>query len=336
MSNAIAKRNGELTLPGFTLTATGLDVEGEPSFEQWQQAGQSLRQLDGALHWWIGDWLRFGKSQKDWGEMYPEAVEKLGFAEKTLRNYVWLADKFELSLRRDDLDKSHHEIVAAVDEPERSEWLDKAAAKNWPCGELRGKLHEAKLMASRKDNPMPVGMSDVIYADPPWQFNSNGDPRSMAVDRQYLTMSIEKICDLHDAEDRRVVDVAAADAVLMIWVPSFFVAESMAVINAWGFEYRSQIVWNKERHNPGHYTSVRHENLFICVRGNGLPIIKRPESVITEPPTGVHSQKPTRFYDLIEAMYPDATHLELFARNTRPRWTSWGNEVNPTDPPRTD
>lgn len=161
----------------------------------------------------------------------------------------------------------------------------------------------------------------IIYADPPWEYDySKSDSRR--IENNYPTMPIEAICALP------VDSVAAADCVLFVWATSPKLAEAMRVIDAWGFTYRTSMVWVKDKIGMGYYARQRHELLLIATRGT-LPVpdpAVRPDSVV-EAPRLEHSAKPHRFYSLIEAMYPDMPRLELFARNTRPGWTAWGNEV---------
>ena len=104
--------------------------------------------------------------------------------------------------------------------------------------------------------------------------------------------------------------------------------EAQRVIESWGFEYKSSFVWDKVRHNFGHYNSVRHEVLLIAVRGNCLPEEKKlHDSVVSIERTGEHSQKPQYFRELIEAMYPSGNRLELFARKEHEGWKAWGNQI---------
>ena len=100
------------------------------------------------------------------------------------------------------------------------------------------------------------------------------------------------------------------------------------MLPAWQFDYRTSMVWVKDQIGMGYYARQQHELLLIAKRGE-LPVPEernRPASVIHAPRTE-HSVKPARFYELIEAMYPGLSYLELFARNTRPGWTSWGNQT---------
>lgn len=162
----------------------------------------------------------------------------------------------------------------------------------------------------------------VIYADPPWRYE-HSKTVSREIENQYPTMSLEEICDLP------IVGLAAKDAVLFLWTTSPKLAESMDVITAWGFTYRTCMVWDKERMGMGYYARQQHELLLICTRGE-LPVpepANRPRSVQRIVRDPEHSVKPVEFYEIIEAMYPEYSRIELFARNEREGWSAWGNQV---------
>jgi N6-adenosine-specific RNA methylase IME4 len=100
---------------------------------------------------------------------------------------------------------------------------------------------------------------------------------------------------------------------------------------AWGFGYRSHIVWAKPRAGTGYWARSKHELLLIGTRGD-IPAPApgdRPDSII-EAPVGRHSEKPTVFAELIERLYPTLPKIELFARRARPGWTAWGKECPPS------
>ena len=100
-------------------------------------------------------------------------------------------------------------------------------------------------------------------------------------------------------------------------------------MQAWGFEYRSNIIWDKLSIGLGVWVRHEHEQLLIGRRGNQSPPERerRVRSIIRAR-RGRHSEKPQRFYELLEQMYPNTTKLELFARQSRPGWTSWGNQLD--------
>lgn len=198
------------------------------------------------------------------------------------------------------------------------------------------KLIRAKLTAKRRkekikkllattnsDSPL---VSDrrypIILADPPWRFQAPNSFSNRSVENHYPTMKFKDICALP------VQDVATDDAVLLMWTTSAHLAKSLEVIEAWGFEYLSNLAWVKDRIGLGYYVRTKHELLLIAGRGARLTPepADRPPSVLLAPRLA-HSQKPVEIYDLIERMYPDFPKIELFARATRPGWDAWGNQV---------
>jgi len=162
------------------------------------------------------------------------------------------------------------------------------------------------------------GKFDIIYADPPWEYNfSVSDSR--AIESHYPTMKLDEICKLKIP--------AAENAVLFLWVPQPKLREGLKVIDAWGFEYKTGMVWVKDRIGMGYYVRGKHELLLIATRGKPeLPLPEnRPESVIEAPRTN-HSEKPKVIYDIIEKMYPNKRYLEMFARSQHDGWVAWGHE----------
>ncbi len=167
-----------------------------------------------------------------------------------------------------------------------------------------------------------LGPFNVIYADPPWRYeHSKTDNRQ--IENHYPTMSLGEICDLP------VDGISANDAVLFLWTTSPKLAESMEVIGAWNFTYRTCMIWDKDRIGMGYYARQQHELLLIATRG-ALPVPEpqnRPNSVIRIERDEKHSAKPCEFYEIIERMYPEYPKVELFARNNREGWAAWGNQA---------
>jgi N6-adenosine-specific RNA methylase IME4 len=178
---------------------------------------------------------------------------------------------------------------------------------------------KARYAAIGESPPLPGGLFDLIYADPPWQMG--GPSSSGSPEQHYPTMPTAEIAALRIP--------AADDAVLLMWAVTSLLPDALQVMQAWGFTYKSGLVWVKPSIGPGNYVRNRYELLLIATRGTyPTPLPKhRPDSVV-EAPRGRHSEKPKCFYELIERMYPHATRLEMFARGKpRPGWTFWGNEV---------
>ena len=129
-------------------------------------------------------------------------------------------------------------------------------------------------------------------------------------------------------EFKYVGEYASSDAVLFIWSTNAHLQDALLVMESWRFEYKTNIAWVKDRAitgNLGFYLSGQHELLLIGAKGSFLPDIK-PSSVVEAKKSG-HSRKPEIFYEIIESMYPDVKRAEIFARNKREGWDSYGNEI---------
>lgn len=161
----------------------------------------------------------------------------------------------------------------------------------------------------------------VIYADPPWEYeHTKTDNRR--IDNHYPTMPLSDICAMP------VSELATPDAVLFLWATSPKLEEALRVVAAWGFTYRTSMVWVKPQIGMGYYARQQHELLLIATRGS-LPVpepANRPNSVLESPRTE-HSRKPEEYYGIIESMYPEYERIELFSRNQRRGWAAWGNQA---------
>ena len=170
----------------------------------------------------------------------------------------------------------------------------------------------------------------TILADPPWRFaNRTGKmaPEHRRLHR-YHTMKIEEICAMP------VPKIAAERSHLYLWCPNALLSWGLRVMEAWGFEYKTNIVWLKTRKDGGpdgrgvgfYYRNVTELVLF-GTRGKlrTLKPGRRMVNFIAAMKTG-HSRKPEELYDMIEHCSP-GPHLELFARSIRPGWIQWGDEV---------
>lgn len=165
---------------------------------------------------------------------------------------------------------------------------------------------------------LPDGPFDVIYADPPWSYH-NGRVPNGGVDHHYETMDTDAI---------KALDVPAADdAVLYLWATVTHMPEALAVLESWGFEYKTQACWDKETVGVGYWFRGQHELLLVGVRGDVSPPDEdaRRSSVFTAP-RREHSAKPEIVRTHIEQAHPDADKLELFARDGKVGWELWGDE----------
>lgn len=173
--------------------------------------------------------------------------------------------------------------------------------------------------------PEPTEKYRIIYADPPWSYDDTtlvphrrGLPAGDASEH-YPTMQLSAICALP------VRDWIEHNAVLFLWATSPVLVEAIQVVQAWGFEYKASFVWDKIKHNMGHYNSVRHELLLICTRGSCQPDKQQLFDSVQSIERGKHSEKPVEFYDIIETLYTHGRRLEIFARGTREGWDVYGH-----------
>ena len=179
-----------------------------------------------------------------------------------------------------------------------------------------------------------VGSSrfSTVLADPPWQFaNRTGKiaPEHRRLSR-YSTMSLDEVGALP------VAYVLAPTAHLYLWCPNALVPDGLAVMKAWGFTYKSNLVWHKVRKDGGsdgrgvgfYFRNVTELVLF-GVRGKKARTLAPGRSQVNFLATRKreHSRKPDEQYDLIESCSP-GPFLELFARGVRPGWAAWGNQAH--------
>ena len=164
----------------------------------------------------------------------------------------------------------------------------------------------------------------VIYADPAWSYNDKQDTFQLGgAAKHYDTMSVLEICSLP------VNEISEKDSVLFLWVTSPLLEDAFTVIKSWGFKYKTSFVWDKIKHNMGHYNSVRHEFLLIATKGSCTPDNKTLyDSVQAIERNNNHSEKPIEFLNIIDDIYNYGNKLEMFCRNIKKdKWFGWGNEI---------
>ncbi len=171
----------------------------------------------------------------------------------------------------------------------------------------------------------------AILADPPWRFeNRTGKmaPEHKRLSR-YGTMTLAEICALP------VPEVCESSAHLYLWVPNALLPEGLRVLEAWGFKYKTNLVWHKIRKDGGpdgrgvgFYFRNTTELILFGVKGKNvrtLPPGRRQVNIIRAQKRE-HSRKPDETYDIIEACSP-GPYLELFSRGSRQGWVGWGDQA---------
>ena len=188
--------------------------------------------------------------------------------------------------------------------------------------EVETKRKEIRETFEKQDVEVKDKKYRIIYADPPWKYGNSMPLGTTEPQDYYLLMNTEDICAMP------IKDITEKDAVLFLWSTSPHLPEALEVAKAWGFTYKTTFIWDKIKHNMGHYNSVRHEILLVCTKGACTPDVKRLfDSVVSEERTE-HSKKPNVFREIIETIYTYGNKIELFARESPEGWDVFGNQTN--------
>lgn len=186
---------------------------------------------------------------------------------------------------------------------------------------------------------LPPKKFDIIYADPPWDYNgklqfdkSSKSKEEIDLARKiFISTAAFKYPTLKTSELMKipVADITKDDCLLFMWSTNPHLVQALDLGKAWGFEYRTvAFVWDKMVHNPGQYTLSNCELCLLFKRGR----IPRPRGArniqqLVRIPRGEHSEKPIEVMRRIEKMFPTQDRIELFARRSAKGWTTWGLDI---------
>ena len=168
---------------------------------------------------------------------------------------------------------------------------------------------------------LPTKRYGVILADPEWRFEPYSRETGMdrAADNHYPTSPTEVIAA------RPVSLIAAKDCVLFLWATAPMLPDAIVVMAAWGFKYKTHLVWDKISACTGYWLRGCHELMLIGTRGNPpAPAMGSQYGSVIVSQRRSHSEKPDWQYDLIEEYFPTLPKIELNARRPREGWDAWG------------
>jgi len=134
--------------------------------------GETLIRIDSAIQWWIGDWLNAG--ERNYGEMYTQALDETEYSYSTLRDYKWVATNIELSLRNDNVPFWVHRTIAPLLPEKQAEAIRQAAAEKWTVREAKSKVRQLQY-EGKNPGSFLKGKYRIIYADPPWKYGDTRD-----------------------------------------------------------------------------------------------------------------------------------------------------------------
>jgi len=171
----------------------------------------------------------------------------------------------------------------------------------------------------------------TILADPPWRFQN----RTGKMAPEHRRLSRYQTMELADIKSLPIGDICDTPAHLYLWVPNALLPLGLEVMHAWGFEYKTNMIWHKIRKDGGpdgrgvgfYFRNVT-EMILFGVRGKNARTLSPARRQVNFLATRKreHSRKPDELYDVIEACSP-GSYLEIFARGKRKNWSAWGNEA---------
>ena len=227
-----------------------------------------------------------------------------------------------MSCRQDNLSFEHHKQVAKLDTENQKEFLQKAVDEKLSVRELRSEIKKSKFGESPK---LPDGKFNVIYADPPWQYENSGFINS--AESNYPTMPILEICNMP------IKDLTTNESVLFLWATNPLLPEALQVMDAWGFIYKTNFVWIKDKARGwAWWAKSKHESLLVGVKKNTGTPETNFDSAFFEKRENKHSKKPEYVYEMIQTMFPSNQKgygLELFNRGGAysDYWDVFGNQI---------
>ncbi len=163
---------------------------------------------------------------------------------------------------------------------------------------------------------------DCIYADPPWSYDNEntGGSNNSGASAKYLTMSTEEIANIP------IHKIANGSCCLFMWAVTPLLPEAFYVMKKWGFTYKTTAYWRKKgRFGMGFWFRGEIEPLLIGIKGDVRPFGLQISNLIEAPPRE-HSRKPDEVYTIIESL-GFKRKIEMFARERRQGWDTWGNQV---------
>ena len=264
-----------------------------------------------------------------------QAAELLSISRRSLQSAKKVLDQGVSELinmvESNDLAVSTAETISKVEpeEQKRIISLDDKKAILAAAKEIQQKERDERRLEriekivgiSANNKPLyDIGIFNVIYADPPWRYDYSVST-SREIENQYPTMELEDICNLP------VSKISADDCVLFLWATSPKLLEAIEVIKSWGFTYKTNAVWVKDKIGMGYYFRQQHELLLVATKGNiPTPEPENRYSSIIQGERTDHSSKPELVYSILEKMYPEYPRVELFCRDPKEGWAAWGNQ----------
>lgn len=215
-----------------------------------------------------------------------------------------------------------------------------------PMGRTGYSIYKEEAKERKKENTLaglypklPNKKYDIIYADPPWDYNgklqfdkSSKSKEKIDISKNIFISSASfkyPTLKLDELKKLQLQEIAKDDCLLFMWTSNPHLAQAIELAKSWGFDYRTiAFIWDKMNHNPGQYTLSNCEVCLVFKKGK----IPRPRGArnvqqLVRSKRNGHSEKPIEVMQGIENMFPTQNKIELFARKKYEGWDVWGLDV---------
>jgi len=238
-----------------------------------------------------------------------QAVNELGFSQKEVERIQQLtpeAVEKAIAIARENNDIPTRSLALQIVKQEKKE--EKEAVR------------QAEIKAQSKQKAkIPTDNYSCIVIDPPWNYGTQYDTNGRRAANPYPEMSFDQIAELKIK--------AKPDCIMFLWTTHKFIWDAKKLLEKWGFEYRSIIVWDKEKMGMGDLFRMQCEFCLVGIKGK--PLLNNPHNIrdIIKEPRREHSRKPEAFYKIVDTLYK-GEKLEYFAREQRDGYAVYGNDTN--------
>ncbi len=218
------------------------------------------------------------------------------------------------------LSKAKQVVEAAKQEPEKYQPLLNEMDKTGRVSGVHKKLKVAKQKEeiNKEPPPLPKGPFRVIAVDPPWTYGRSNDS-SHRSSNPYPSLSIDEIKSLP------IPELSHDDSILWLWTTNAHIRIAFEIMEHWGFEYKTLLTWEKDKMGTGDWLRGKTEHCLMGIKGKPTVTLTNQTTSI-HGPSEKHSAKPNSFYKLVENLCP-GSKLDFFARQERPGWRVYGDEI---------
>ena len=235
-----------------------------------------------------------------------EVIKELGFERHQAQRMEQLAENPEI-------------VKEAIQEARDN---DDIVSRAFVLGKIKQAKREEHIQKQveeiEKGVETPDGLFDVIAIDPPWNYGTEYNASGRRVANPYPEMTQEEL---------KAIEIPAAEnCVMFLWTTHKFIWDAKELLDAWGFEYRSMLVWDKQKIGMGNLIRMQCEFCLVGIKGK--PVFKDNHSVrdLISEPRREHSRKPDAFYQLVNDLCV-GRKLDFFSREPREGWCAYGNDT---------